>query len=183
MAINPMLPMAFLLSERENRRRDVADALLPALLPVPAASRVALTAVVADSAVRRQETNADQVAKQAVEAATSPDLTPETLNRFDRLAPVLARQPELRDRLLAQAKVGDTVVKLLHDKGVDPESEDVQPLRAWLTTDQWNQMTNGVQAAAADAHTNGASASKKATSARTRRVAKKGRRPAAKKVP
>lgn len=186
MAINPMLPMAFLLSERENRRRDVADALLPALLPVPAASRVALTAIVADSSVRRQEAHADQVAAQAIEAATSPTLTTDRLNQLDRLAPVLARRPELRDRLLEQAKVGDTVVKLLHtatDKGtVDLQSEEVQPLRAWLTTDQWNEIANGVEAAAASAHTNGASAEKKASSARSRRVAKKGAKRPAKKA-
>jgi X-X-X-Leu-X-X-Gly heptad repeat protein len=145
MAINPMLPMVFLLSERENRRRDVADALLPALLPIPAASRVAVTAIVADTSVRRQEAHADQVAEQAIQAATSTTLTTESLNQMNRLAPVLARRPDLRDQLLERAAFGETLAKVVASLGengaVDLESEEFKPLRARVSSAHWDELT------------------------------------------
>jgi uncharacterized membrane protein YgcG len=151
--MNAMLPMVFLLSERNDRRRDVADALLPAIAPVPAASRVALTAIVADSAVRRQETRTNQVAEEAITAATSPSLTAANLDQFDRLKPVLERRPDLRDRLLEQAAVGETVVKLVEaarNKGTfDLGSEEAKPLRELLSSSQWNQIATAMNGGSA----------------------------------
>jgi hypothetical protein len=152
MAMNAMLPMFFLLSERNDRRRDVADALLPAMAPIPVASRVALTAVMADSAVRRQESNADQVAEQAIGAATSPSLDATRLGQYDRLAPVFARRPDLREQLLEQAPVGDAVVKLVQavkDKGAfDLQSDEARPLRERLSSDQLSQLETALNGAA-----------------------------------
>jgi hypothetical protein len=153
MAMNPMLPMMVLLSERKERRRDVADALLPAIAPVPPASRVALTAVMADSAVRRQETRSAQVAEEAIAAATTPSLDPKRLERFERLQPVLERRPDLQNRLLAIGRehhlLAEAVV-LLADRlqsgdTFDLDSEEARPLRERLSAAHRTALTKALE--------------------------------------
>jgi hypothetical protein len=153
MPMNPMLPMVFLLSEKKDRQRDVADALLPAIVPGPPATRLALTAVVADTAVRRQETKSAQVAEEAISAATTPSLDAKRLERFERLKPVLARRPDLHNRLLAiseeQDKLGEVVVSLADQlqkgKPFDLDSDEARPLRDRLSPAHRTALTKALE--------------------------------------
>jgi hypothetical protein len=110
---------------------------------------------------------------------------------MNRLAPVLARRPELRDRLLERAAFAQTLVKVVESVGengaVDLESEEFKPLRARVSDAHWEELTTALEPSSGSAQTNGASASvgsaAKSSSSRSRRVAKKGGRRPAKKHP
>ena len=147
--MNTMIPMVVLLSASKDRRRDMADALVPSLVPGPPATRVAVSAVMADTAVRRQEHRSAQVVEQAVTAATTPGLDAAALNGFTSIAPVLKRRPDLRDRLVeisaADARLGDAVVHLatvLAEKPAtfDLNGEEAKPLKDRLSLEQRDQL-------------------------------------------
>lgn len=102
------LPLALILSQSKERRSKVAETLLPVMLPGAATQRVALGAVLADQQVRNAERREENILKEvssAIETSTTNggELTAEQENALPKLAELLRRRPELRDRIRAAA--------------------------------------------------------------------------------
>ena len=123
---NGMLPAMMVLALDPNRRRRSrrarqrrlnVDAILPAMIPGPAAGRVALAVVTSDQANRRVERREEQLTREAVtgiEKALSVQgqgkLTPADLQQLPLLSASIGGRPELLDRIITPSTGGQTAL-------------------------------------------------------------------------
>jgi hypothetical protein len=92
-------PLAVLASEPRSSRRQVADQLLPILMPLPPGPRAAIATLAARDSVRRAEIRNDQVAAETVAAtleALGPGLQGGVAQRFPALWQTLQRRQDVR---------------------------------------------------------------------------------------
>jgi|GEM_PF-5547215 len=100
-----MLPVALLFLQEKERRKDVAQAMLPAFLPGSQAVKAAFAVVDAEQRIKRQEKEKTALAEgvaAAVETAHTRgrDLTPQELPQVSsEVAKVVARAPQALARI------------------------------------------------------------------------------------
>src|SRR5687767_12135850 len=97
--MSAMLPaIAVIAAARARDRRQLAETVMFSMVPGPAAQRVALTAVAAETQIRQAERNEEALVNEAVDALEAAKnaqqgLSEQDLARFPRLVRALDRLP------------------------------------------------------------------------------------------
>jgi hypothetical protein len=106
--MNPGMLMPFMLmsTARRSRRRRLAESMMPAMVPMPPLGRVAVSAIVADQQVRREERQnvaaaqaQEQLALELIPDADSR-ISTDQLSQMPRLSAVVKGNPAVRGRLI-----------------------------------------------------------------------------------
>lgn len=119
---NMLLPFALIASAKKSRRKRLTEAMIPAMIPVPAGQHVLVSSVMADSQVRREERRVNTLHAQQIEYQQAiaheiaifaekfkiPDNLKGNKIKFEKLADLpritdlLNKNPALKDRIVSE---------------------------------------------------------------------------------
>lgn len=145
--MNTMLPLFFLLTvdNKDDKRQQLVESIIPSMVPGPPTQRLALSAVVADGQIgaqrRREEGIASEVTVAITKASANANkrLADADLTALPTLSPVIARSALIRQQVDAVATAADQ-----HEKAAVSRAGEQQGTAVFL--DFFHAIEKSVQA-------------------------------------